>query len=221
MRWPEDNLLRAVLTFLPPFWLLLTPAVALANWSCSASEASCKTIFIVHNAWHASIVVDRQDVGAAVFPELSDFPDAKFLEFSWGDQDYFPDPNSGIWAALRAAFWSGGSVLHIVGFSQNVVQFYSAAEIFTLRLSPLALQQLIRHISQTISRDNPNHRATAAPGLFAYSRFYRANGKFTFFRTCNTWVAEALEAAGIPVFPESVVTAGSLASQLAELEPPS
>ncbi len=220
MRWPEGNLLRA-LTSLLPLWLLLTCDAALANWTCPASEASCKTIFIVHNAWHAAIVVDRHDVGAAVFPELSDFPDARFLEFSWGDQDYFPDPDSGIWAGLRAAFWSGGSVVHIVGLSENVAQFYGAAQIVTLRLSPPALQKLVRYVSQSISRENAGHRANAAPGLFANSRFYRANGKFSLFRTCNTWVAEALEAAGIPVFPESVVTAGSLASQLAELEPPS
>ena len=214
-------MLRAVVTSLPALLLLLTSAAALADWTCRASEASCKTIFIVHNAWHAAIVIDHDDIGAAVLPELSDFADAKFIEFSWGDQDFFPDPDSGVWAGLRAAFWSRGSVVHIVGFSQNVGRFYGAAPIFTLRLSPPALQQLIRYISQSISRQNPGHRAKAAPGLFAYSRFYPANGKFSLFRTCNTWVAEALEAAGIPVFPEGVITAGSLASQLAELEPPS
>src|SRR5262245_14488988 len=198
MRSPEGNLLRAVLTCLPTLWLLLSSVSALADWTCSASEASCKTIFVVHNAWHTAIVVDRHDIGD-VLPELSDFPDAKFIEFSWGDQDYFPDPDSGILAALRAAFWSGGSVLHIVGFSENVAQFYGAAQIFTLRLSPPALQKLVRYVSESIYRQNAGQRANAAPGLFAYSRFYRANGKFSLFHTCNTWVAEALDAAGIPV----------------------
>jgi len=217
MRFCRAELFRCAAVLVALVCLLVSFARAFADWTCAAGEVSCKTIFIVHNSWHASIVISRDDLGVSALPELSDFPDAKFIEFSWGDQDFFPDPDSGVWAALRAAFWSGGSVLHMVGFSQNVYQFYGGAEVFTLRLTPAALQQVIGHISQSFTRDNSSKRAKAAPGLFAYSRFYPANGKFSLLRTCNTWVAEALEAAGIPIFPESVVTAGSLASQLARL----
>jgi uncharacterized protein (TIGR02117 family) len=198
-------------------WLFFSAGTARADWLCAPGEASCKTVFIVHNAWHAAIVLSRGDLGLDALPELSDFPDAKFIEFSWGDQDYFPDPNSGIWAALRAAFWSGGSVLHMVGFSENVGQFYPSAEIFDLRLAPAAQQQLIRFISQTFARANSHSRAQASPGLFAYSRFYPATGKFSVLRTCNTWVAEALASAGLPISAGTVLTAGSLASQLADM----
>ncbi len=198
-------------------WLFLDPAMARADWFCAPSETSCKTVFIVHDSWHAAIVLSRGDLGLDALPELSDFPDAKFIEFSWGDQDFFPDPNSGIWAALRAAFWSGGSVLHLVGFSENVAQFYGAAEIFELRLAPAAQRQLIRYISQSFARPNVNRRALASPGLFSYSRFYPATAKFSVLRTCNTWVAEALAAAGLPISPGAVLTAGSLASQLADI----
>jgi uncharacterized protein (TIGR02117 family) len=196
-------------------WLFFNPATAWTDWVCAPSETSCKTVFVVHNSWHAAIVLDRGDLSHDALPELSDFPDAKFIEFSWGDQDYFPDPNSGIWAALRAAFWSGGSVLHLVGFSENVGQFYRGAEIFELRLAPAAQQQLIHFISQTFARANSSSRAQASPGLFPYSRFYPASAKFSVLRTCNTWVAEALASAGLPISPGTVLTAGSLASQLA------
>jgi hypothetical protein len=46
---------------------------------------------------------------------------------------------------------------------------------------------------------------------------YPATPKFSLLRTCNTWVAEALESAGVPVSPRMVNTAGNLASQLAQL----
>ena len=198
-------------------WLFFSGVTARADWVCAPGETSCKTVFIVHNAWHASIVLDRGDLSHDALPELSDFPGAKFIEFSWGDQDFFPDPNSGIWAALRAAFWSGGSVLHLVGFSENVGQFYRGAEIFELRVAPAAQRQLIHFISQTFARTNSHSRAPARPGLFAYSRFYPANAKFSVLRTCNTWVAEALASAGLPISPGTVLTAGSLASQLADI----
>src|SRR5215510_15715608 len=123
-------------------WLFLNSANVHADWSCALGDPSCKTVFIVHNSWHAAIVVSRDELGIDALPELDDFPDARFIEFSWGDQDYFPNPNSGLWAALRAAFWSGGSVLHVVGFSRNVAQFYGGADIFELRLTPAAQRQL-------------------------------------------------------------------------------
>lgn len=201
-------------------WLFLNAGMARADWACGSGENSCKTIFIVHNSWHAAIVLSKSDVSLDALPELSDFPGAKFIEFSWGDQDYFPDPNSGVWAALRAAFWSRGSVLHLVGFSENVAQFYGGAGIFELRLAPAAHRELIRFISESFARSNSHGRAQASPGLFAYSRFYPATAKFSVTRTCNTWVAEALASAGLPISPGSVLTAGNLASQLAELGKP-
>lgn len=214
MRQPNRAAARRTANYVLSLWLFFSAAVARADWTCAPSETSCKTIFIVHNSWHAAIVLGRIDLSLDALPELSDFPDAKFIEFSWGDQDFFPDPNSGIWAALRAAFWSGGSVLHLVGFNENVGQFYRSAEIFELRLAPAAQQRLIRFISQTFARANSNSRAQARPGLFAYSRFYPASAKFSALRTCNTWVAEALASAGLPISPGTVLTAGSLASQL-------
>ncbi len=217
MRQPNRKTARRTASNVLCLWLFFNAGTARADWVCAPGETSCKTIFIVHNAWHAAIVLDRGDLSLDAVPELSDFPGAKFIEFSWGDQDYFPDPNSGVWAALRAAFWSRGSVLHLVGFSENLAQFYGGAEIFELRLAPAAQRQLIRFISQTFARPNSSSRAQATPGLFPYSRFYSATGKFSLLRTCNTWVAEALASAGLPVSPGNVFTAGSLASQLADL----
>jgi len=217
MRQANRAAARRAANYVLSLWLFFSAGMARADWVCAPSETSCKTIFIVHNSWHAAIVLSRSDLSLDALPELADFPEAKFIEFSWGDQDFFPDPNSGIWAALRAAFWSGGSVLHLVGFNENVGQFYRGAEIFELRLAPAAQRQLIHFISQTFARPTSNNRAQARPGLFAYSRFYPATAKFSVLRTCNTWVAEALAAAGVPISPGTVLTAGSLASQLADI----
>jgi len=195
--------------------LLLGWDVVHADWSCVAGESSCISVFIVHDSWHAAIVLNRSDIAADALPEVSDFPDAKFIEFSWGDKDYFPHPDAGIWAALRAAFWSGGSVLHLVGFNDKVEHFYRGAANTELRLAPEAFTRLIGFLSQSFARPKPNIRAPGGPGLFTYSRFYPANGQFSLLRTCNTWVAEALAAAGMPLSPHLVITAANLAGQLA------
>jgi uncharacterized protein (TIGR02117 family) len=199
---------------------LLLAVAAFAHGSCAAEQTSGNSVFIVHDRWHAAIVLRASDISAisiAALPELGDFPDAEFIEFSWGDQDYFPDPNSGVWAALRAAIWSGGSVLHLVGFNDKVETLYPGAKMTELRLDANGYQQLVEFISQTFARPAAKIRAPASPGLFAYSRFYPARTHFSVLRTCNSWVAEALEAAGLPLSPRLVFTAGNLASQLEAL----
>ena len=197
--------------------LLLRQTAVLADWSCSAAEPACKSIFIVHDSWHAAIVLGKNDIAPNVLPETADFPSVELIEFSWGDQDYFADPHSGVLAAIKAALWSSGSVIHLVGLSASVEQFYRGAEIVELRLTIGAFNRLLETLARTFARAPANGRALAAPGLFPYSRFYPATPKFSLLRTCNTWVAEVLESAGVPLSPRMVITAGNLANQLAPL----
>ena len=217
MRWAIGKVNMPTTAYVVAFWLFVNAGGARAEWPCAPGEASCKTVVIVHNSWHAAIVLRRDELSVDVLPEMGDFPDAKFLEFSWGDQDYFPDPNSGVWAALRAGFWSGGSVMHMVSFQISVSEFYRGAEIIELRYNPSAHEKLLRYIARRFARPVIGAPAPPRPGLFAYSRFYPSRQKFSILRTCNTWVAEALESAGLPILPRMVLTAGNLASQVAPL----
>jgi len=152
-------------------------------------------------------------------PELADFPSAQFIEFSWGDKDYFPNPHSSAFAAIKAAMWSSGSVIHLVGFTDTVENFYRGATITELRLNPTAYERMVDYINETFLRETSPGRARAAPGLFSYSRFYPASRSFSLLRTCNTWVAEALEHAGLSIAPAFAITAGNLQSQLSAIKP--
>jgi hypothetical protein len=164
-------------------------------------------------------VLRRSEIALDAIPELADFSQAEFVEFSWGDKDYFPNPQAGVLSAVKAALWSSGSILHVVGFSGSVDAFYRGAKITELGFNVQAYDRLIGYISATVSRPTSKERAQPSPGLFPYSRFYPASRKFSALRTCNTWVAETLEEAGLPVSASFVITAGNLESQLATLKP--
>ena len=203
--------------------LLRSFVIVFLTYACSnptaevhfrGEEKLVRTVFIVHDTWHAAIVIKKGDIPAVVLPELRDFPSAEYLEFSWGDRDYFPAPDSGLGLALKAAFWSSGSILHVVEFKGAVQNAYPGAEIIEIPLSEEGFQRLVKFISDTFSRPHPPAPAEARPGLFSNGRFYAAEGKFSLFRTCNTWVAEALSAAGLPIRPSHVITAGNLSDQL-------
>ena len=187
------------------------------NWRCSAQHPRCAVVFVVYDSWHAAIVLPTAELSMKSIPEEEDFPSARYLEFSWGDQDYFPDPASGVLLALKAAFWSSGSVLHLVGFDDEVRRFYPKAEVVELRLSPAAHDRLLGFLTESFKRAESAQRAPARPGLYDYSRFYPSTGKFSLLNTCNTWVARALQTAGLPIAPSGVITAGQLGEQVNKL----
>ena len=190
--------------------------------ACAAPKAErghpgsdpAKRVYVVHNDWHTAIVVQASDVAATEFPEAAHFPGAEYLEISWGDADYFPAPEGGIGLALKAVFWSSGSVLHVVGFGGSIKDTYREAEVIEVELSEHEFQRIIRFISAEFQRRTPMQPADPRPGLFSQSRFYAAKGSFGIFRNCNTWVAEAFSAANLPVRPHFALTAGSVARQI-------
>jgi uncharacterized protein (TIGR02117 family) len=206
------------------FAFLIVLAVLLAAACSSVREPPLasvtgegRDIFIVHDNWHAAIVVRKMDLSGGLIPEIEDFPGAEYLEFSWGDTDYFQTPEAGFRLALRAAFWSRGSVLHLVGINRPLQEHFHAAEIIRVPISDEAFQHLTQFLSNHFARAESGARATPRPGLARNGRFYRSIGKFNIVRTCNTWVAEALEYAGLPVKSGFVITAANLAGRVRPL----
>ena len=200
--------------------LSATSASAAADWNCADRAPDCREVFIVHSSWHAAIVLRARDIDLAAVPEIGDLPAARFIEFSWGDENYFPDAHAGVLAALKAAFWSSGSVIHVVAVNDDLRNFYPGAAIVELRFSRAAYARLVQFISASFTRPAPGVAAAPRPGLFSYSRFYPSPRRFSLIRTCNRWVADALEAAGAPIAPSYVITAGQLAEQLGKLNKP-
>jgi len=179
-----------------------------------AEGEKARSVFVVNHGWHSAIVIKKADIPEAVLPELRDFPDAEYLEIGWGDWDYYQAPDPGLGLALKAAFWSSGSVLHVAGFKGTVENYFLASEIVEIVLSDGAFRLLIQFVSDTFSRADAAEPVESRPGLYPNSRFYSARGSFHLFRTCNTWVAEALYSAGLPVSPGYAITAGNLSYQV-------
>jgi uncharacterized protein (TIGR02117 family) len=171
------------------------------------------TIYVVGHGWHTGIVIRRDDIPAEAWPEYRRFLAARFLEVGWGDRAFYESPEAGVRLALKAAFSSEGSVLHVAGFDPPPATYFSRAEIIAIELSSRGVEALARFVSATYALDGAGQPIEIGPGLYPVSRFYAATGRYSLLYTCNTWVAEALRAAGCPITPALAVTAGNLLLQ--------
>ena len=177
-----------------------------------SGEASV-TIYVVGHGWHTGIVVRRDDVPTGAWPESGRLPVTRFLEVGWGDRAFYESPDAGASLALKAALASEASVLHVAGFDRTPAEYFPRAEIIAIELSSRGMESVAAFISRTYARDAAGEPIELGPGLYPGSRFYAASGRYSLVNTCNTWIAEALQAGGCPITPVWAVTAGNLLFQ--------
>ena len=186
----------------------------------SAGEPAT-TLWIVDHGWHTSIVVRRADVDRARWPELDDFSGATLVEIAWGDREFYmaTSPTSGL--AIKAAVVTSGSVLHVVGLTPAVTDYFGAG--VAIRLSRPGFDALADFVHAEYERSPDGAPLRLGRSLYGSGWFYAARSRYHLFNTCNTWVAQALGAAGLAVEAAGVVTASDVMRQvrpLGETRPP-
>jgi uncharacterized protein (TIGR02117 family) len=170
-------------------------------------------VFVVVHRWHSGVVLPRAALAPAIVPEVVDFPDADYLEFGWGDREYY-EGKRGAWVVLKAALWPRPGALHVASCSGSVVTCFPYSRIISLDLPDSALRRLSERLGGSFSRDGRPKAAPLGPGLYGESRFYPSRDKFYVLRTCNVWTAGLLRAAGYPIRPASSLTVNALMKQL-------
>ncbi len=175
------------------------------------------TIYVASNGWHSSIVIARPDLAPGRVPEAADFSRARYLEFGWGDAEYYPARNPTIGISLSAALVPTAAVVHVAGLAVSPARRYPKAEVVPLSLDARGLDRLAQFIDAAFERGGRARAASSGPGLYATSRFYPATGRFHLFNTCNTWTARALAASGLEVSEAATASAEDLMRQVRPL----
>ncbi len=179
-----------------------------------AGEPATQAAHVLSNGWHTAIVVARGEVAATgLLPEAADFPEAAFLEFGWGDREYYPADETTLGMTLRAALMPTPSVMHVAG-RERLPQAGGEREVVQVGLTETGLRRMIGAISDEFERPAGGRAEPVGAGLYPASHFYEAAGRFHLFNTCNTWTARMLRAGGIGISPAGVISAEDLMVRL-------
>jgi uncharacterized protein (TIGR02117 family) len=189
-----------------------------ANSSAQSVGEPTTVIWIIDHGWHTSIVVRRADVDRARWPELDDFAGATLVEVAWGDREFYmvpTSPTSGL--AIKAAVATSGSVLHVVGLTAAVTDYFAGREVVAIRVPRRGPEALADFVHAEYQRDRGGAPLRLGPSLYGSGWFYAGRSRYHLFNTCNTWVARALGAAGLAIESAGVVTASDVMRQVRPL----
>jgi Protein of unknown function (DUF2459) len=107
------------------------------------------------------------------------------------------------WPAARALFRPGNpSVLHVVGVKDDPRAMFANSDLVQVDISGAGFARLTDMLDATFARSKGSFvPEELVPGLYGTSLFFRANGAFHLFNVCNHWIANLLDAAGVPTAP--------------------
>ena len=184
----------------------LLSGCAVTMGSSVSTESGRKTVYVVHHGTlHTGLTIRRSDIPPGHWPASADFAPSRYIEVGWGDDDGYRKPlTSGI--ALKALMGDPHTVLFAERFQEPIERKYRDPKftVLAVDLSDAGMRCLCDHIQQTYALDENGNPIRLGGG------WYRAQGTYSAFNTCNTWIARGLRKAGCPIDDALCLTASEL-----------
>jgi len=174
-------------------------------------------LYVVDAGWHTEIGMAADAMSGPLVTLRSATPNARYYVFGWGERDYYMSPSPGV-AELAKAAIPESSVLLVVPLERSPVDVFTAGErVFAISVSRQGLDRLSQFLWDQLDQDLQHRPRRIGDGPYWQSSFYEANGTYSLLNTCNTWTADALRVAGLPVSSNGVVFSGQVVDQVRHL----
>lgn len=193
------------------------PSTTLAGGSGpqSRADASSITVFAVKRSWHTDLGFAVADLQSPLASLHSALPGARYLLFGFGDKHYLMAHAGGI-DRLLGAVWPGEGLVLLTGLEATPEEAFGAQDVVRLRVSASQAQALEDFVWRTLATENGTAKLLA-PGPYDESLYYASVVRYSGLHTCNTWTAEGLRAAGLPIRTFGVEFSGQVWRQLRHL----
>ena len=171
------------------------------------SSDSQKTIYLIKQRWHTAVVFNKKDVDSMILPEVKYFSDANLIDIGWGDEAFYQHPDFDWDLAYQALFYPSPSTLRIEGIYISQQQYFDISEIVVeLKINNEKLKILLNYIAETVWRDADGKNKILSTQYLDRVYFFKANGEYHLFNTCNTWLAKGLKQAGFKIKDDIILT---------------
>jgi len=171
-------------------------------------------VYIVRQGLHTGFVVPATAIQSQL-PQLYErFANTPYLEFGWGDKEYYQAEEITSGLTMRAVFLPTESVMQTVAIPERPDIHFTGNEVEALCLDSKQYSLLIGFIEHSFYQDNEGNIIKSENGTDGNNQFYKGEGHYYLMNTCNNWTARGLKSAGLDISPAFKLTAGSIMSYL-------
>jgi hypothetical protein len=173
-------------------------------------------MYLARRSWHIDVGFAVRDLRPSLAFIARRFPQARYLFFGFGDRHYLLSKGKGT-TTLAGALFPGPGLILVTSIENSPAQAFGASHVLGFALSAPQAAEAQRFVRRALTQDDgvstPESLTDippAADGPYEGSAYYSAVARYSALHTCNTWAAEALKSAGLPVHTHLVLFAGQL-----------
>ncbi|WP_196888527.1 DUF2459 domain-containing protein [Aureivirga sp. CE67] len=154
-------------------------------------ESKEKYIFLTTNGVHLDIVLPVSEMSPNLRDGLHFSNNSKFIAFGWGDKDFYLNTPS--WEdltfknAMKALFYKSETLMHLTEF------YRQESDWVKIEISDAQLKKMNTYLENSFQRENSEKVLLKGKGYSYDDQFYKANGSYSCFKTCNSWVNSAFK----------------------------
>ena len=189
------------------FLFLHTSPPLIAERDIEEHDKNSIDIYLIKQYWHTAIVINRENIDSLIFPEITLFNKFKFIDIGWGDEEFYQHPDFDAELAFKALFYNTPSTLRIEGIGISKESYFNISEIvIKIIVTQEQLRKILLFISNTVYRDSNGNPVLLSERGLGRVKFFKANGEYYLFNTCNTWLARGLKQAGVNITDDIILT---------------
>lgn len=196
------------------FFLHTSPALQIKY---ETYDDKLNPVYLIKQYWHTALVFTPDQIDATIIPEIKYFTGYNLIDFGWGDEEFYQYPGFDSGLAFGALFYSTPSTLRVEGITYSKETLFEYSEIvIKLLVDDDQLIKLNQFLSGTFYRDDARNAVILNSQAGGKIKFFKSPDSYHLFRTCNTWVADALSYAGFEI-ETNIILAEQLFNQAAEI----
>jgi len=197
-------------------FLNTSPHFSVAENSIIDKEGFHKIYFIKQN-WHTAIVFNTKELDTNLFIEYDSFLEFSLIDIGWGDEEFYQYPGFDSGLAFKALFYYTPSTLRVEGVNLSQEEYFNLSEIVIgLEVTDLQFRKICNFINKTFFINYAQETSILSREAEGKIIFYKANGSYHLFNTCNTWLARILREAGIEI-EDNILLTEQLFNELARI----
>lgn len=167
------------------------------------------TLYVIDRGWHTDIGFPATEVTMPLAQLGQGFAGARTLVVGFGDRAYVLPGGKGFFGMLQALV-PGRGLLLVTALRTTPQRAFGARNVVTLRLSRAGLDRVMRFVWHDTTHGAADRPHRVGDGPYPGSMFYASSATYAGYYTCNTWTADALHSAGLPVSASGILLADQL-----------
>jgi uncharacterized protein (TIGR02117 family) len=176
---------------------------------------SSSVIYLIRRKWHVDIGFAAADLQAPLASLRADFPAARYLLFGFGDRHYLLDKDRGL-GGMAGALWPGPGLMLVTALATTLQAAFGDGNVIEIAVTPAQSADAQAFIWRSLATDD-GAIAPLRAGPYDGSLYYASSERYSAVHTCNTWAAQGLQAAQLPVHSQGIAFAGQLWRQAQRL----